>query len=207
MNDKKFAVKAGIGAALLGVLCCVGPLIPILLGLSTASALFGLHRYWPVFIAVGLIILAGATWVAVRKHNRCCTVPDRKQNIRIVLTVFGIGIGFYLLLQFAAIPVLSRLASSMIQPAQAEPVESDRLPTLKLDIDGMTCSACAVGIEQALLTVPGVREAHVNWKNGAGEVLFNPNQTSPAAILKAPVHEQYTLKLKPEPARGSKGQR
>ncbi|RLE21775.1 MAG: hypothetical protein DRJ08_05075 [Acidobacteria bacterium] len=162
VNEKKLVVKAGIGAALLGVLCCVGPLVPILLGIGGTGALFGLHRYQPLFIAIGLVILSAAAWIAVRNHNRCCTVRNRKQDIRIVGTVFAVGIGFYLLLQFAVVPVLSSVASNTIQPQKASAAAPDTLSTLKLDIAGMNCAGCAVGIEQALLTVPGVREAHVD---------------------------------------------
>lgn len=189
--------KFGILGALAAMLCCIGPLIPILLGVGGATALFGLDRYKPWFIGLGLLILAFASWYAVRNQNHCCAVKSTARNVKTVATIFGIGIGAYLLLQFAIVPALSSVASSKVAAAhdsahsgaQASGVE------VKLHIDGTDCAACAIGIEAAFLQLPGVSSAKVDWRTGAATVRIDPEKTNAAALLKAKVEPQYILKL------------
>jgi len=191
------AAKFGILGALAAVLCCLGPLIPILLGVGGAAALFGLDRFKPLFIGLGLLILAAASWAAVRKQNRCCTAPSRKRNAQTVAMIFGIGIGFYLLLQYAFVPAIASVASSRLAAAHqsAENVSPAAGEVVQLRIDGMTCAGCAIGIERALLDIPGVLSAKVNWQTGIGAVSIVTGKVLPEDLIKAKVQDQYTLRL------------
>lgn len=198
MNESKQALKFGVGAGLIAVLCCVGPLIPILIGVGGATALFGLDQYKPVFIGTGLLLLAVASWYVVRKRNRCCATRNRIKDVQVVFLIFGVGIGSYLALQYGVVPILADVASNKIaneQQLQTETYAS--LSRLDLEIEGMTCAGCAVGVEQALLDVPGVMSAKVNWETGFGTVEYDRNVVSPEQILSAKVQEQYILKNRP----------
>jgi copper chaperone CopZ len=187
--------KFGILGAFAATLCCVGPLVPILLGLGGATALFGLDRYKPWFIGLGLLILALASWFAVRKQNRCCAVKSTARNVKTVATIFGIGIGAYLLLQFAVVPALSSIASSQVAAAHGNANRVAGGQEVKLKIDGMTCAGCAVGVESAFLEIPGVSSAKVDWKTGEATVRIDPENAQPADLLKAKVESQYTMHL------------
>ncbi len=185
--------KFGILGALAAMVCCIGPLIPLLLGVGGATALFGLDRYKPWFIGLGLLILALTSWYAVRKQNRCCAVKSTARNVKTVASIFGIGIGAYLLLQFAIVPALSTVASSKVAASH----ESFNAvgEEVKLHIDGMDCAACAIGIETAFLQLPGVFAAKVDWRTGAATVRIDPEKTDANALLKAKVEPQYIVKL------------
>ena len=189
--------KFGILGALAAMVCCIGPLIPILLGVGGATALFGLDRYKPWFLGLGLLILALASWYAVRKQNRCCAVKSTTRNVKTVATIFGIGIVAYLLLQFAIVPALSTVASSKVAAAHDSAHRGTHAAgeEVNLHIDGMDCAACAIGIEAAFLQLPGVFSAKVDWRTGAATVRINPEKTDAAALLKAKAEPQYTLKL------------
>jgi len=190
------AAKYGILGAFAAVLCCIGPLIPILLGVGGAATLFGLDKYKPWFIGLGLLILALASWMAVRKQNRCCAVRSVKRNVQTVATVFGVGIGAYLLLQFAVLPVVASYASGKLAREDAAEIAPDTdLSSASLTVEGMTCAACAIGVEQALRDMPGVKSAKVNWRTGEASVTYDAARTTPEALLKAKVETQYTLKL------------
>lgn len=185
--------KFGILGALAAMVCCIGPLIPILLGVGGATALFGLDRYKPWFLGLGLLILVLTSWYAVRKQNRCCAVKSTTRNVKTVASIFGIGIGAYLLLQFAIVPALSTVASSKVAASHESSNAVGK--EVKLHIDGMDCAACAIGIEAAFLQLPGVSSAKVDWRTGAATVRIDPEKTDAAALLKAKVEPQYTLKL------------
>lgn len=187
--------KYGILGAFAAILCCVGPLVPILLGLGGATALFGLDRYKPWFIGLGLLILALASWFVIRKQNRCCAIKSAARNVKTVATIFGIGIGAYLLLQFVVVPALSSIASSKIAAAHSNANQIADGQMVALKIDGMTCAGCAVGVEAAFLELPGVSSAKVDWKTGDASVHINPEKIQPDELQKAKVESQYTIHL------------
>lgn len=189
--------KFGIIGALAAMICCLGPLVPILLGVGGATALFGLDRYKPWFIGLGLVILALASWYAVHKQNHCCAVRSVGRNVKTVATIFGVGIGAYLLLQFAIVPALSSVASSKVAAAHESTSRDSRAggAQVNLHIDGMTCAGCAIGVESAFLKLPGVNSAKVDWKTGDAVVRIDPHKTRPEKLLKAKVEPQYTVKL------------
>lgn len=187
--------KYGILGAFAAILCCVGPLVPILLGLGGATALFGLDRYKPWFIGLGLLILALASWFAVRKQNRCCAVKSTARSVKTVATIFGIGIGAYLLLQFAVVPGLASIASSKVAATHGNAIQVAGGQEVQLKVDGMTCAGCAVGVESALLEIPGVSSAKVDWKSGDATVRIDPKKIQPDDLLKAKVESQYTVHL------------
>lgn len=187
--------KYGIIGALFAALCCIGPLVPILLGLGGATALFGLDRYKPWFIGLGLLILSLASWFAVRKQNRCCAVKSMARNVKTVSTIFCTGIGAYLLLQFAVVPALSSIASSKVAADHENANQIADGQDVKLKIDGMTCAGCAVGVESAFLEIPGVTSAKVDWKTGHATVRIDAEKIQPADLLKAKVEPQYNFQL------------
>lgn len=139
------AAKYGILGALAAVVCCVGPLVPILLGLGGATALFGLDQYQPWFITIGLLILAGASWFAVRRQNHCCAVKSTVRSIKTVVLIFSMGIGAYLILQYAVVPALATVASSKVAAVKSGGGAAEG-QAVSLQVDGMTCASCAVGV-------------------------------------------------------------
>jgi len=204
------ASRWGLFAALLATLCCVGPLAPVLLGLGAGAALFGLDQYRPWFLGAGLALLGLASWRAVRR--RYCRRGQAPRPSVLVATIFGTGIGFYLLLQYGVAPVLAGLASEKLArqdridaaPAAAASAGEEPLRAALLKIEGMDCAACAVGVEEALRSHPGAREARVDWRGGEGEVVYDPSLTTLEAILQTELPERYALRLAEEPKGGAR---
>jgi len=49
------------------------------------------------------------------------------------------------------------------------------METIELEIKGMTCAACVTHVSKALLSVPGVREAHIaDWQSSKASVIGSP---------------------------------
>lgn len=78
-------------------------------------------------------------------------------------------------------------------PLQAKPPASpqDSKPSLALDIEGMTCAACATRIETVVKRVPGVTAANVNF---ATETAYVSGTAAPAEIEAAIKRAGYGLK-------------
>ncbi|MDD5337744.1 MAG: cation transporter, partial [Candidatus ainarchaeum sp.] len=53
-----------------------------------------------------------------------------------------------------------------------------------LNIEGMDCASCAMGIEKALKRTRGVLNASVNYANGKAYVEYNPGELKYAEIEK-----------------------
>lgn len=57
--------------------------------------------------------------------------------------------------------------------------------SLRLPIEGMTCAACATRLEKALLRVPGIELASVNFALEQADVSVDPDQVSSADVVAA----------------------
>lgn len=83
----KEIVRQGFVPGLIATLCCLGPLLLIMLGLVSASSALALTAYAPYFIPVGLIVLTISLVYALRKRRAmiCHGCEDTKQErIRII---------------------------------------------------------------------------------------------------------------------------
>lgn len=63
--------------------------------------------------------------------------------------------------------------------------------TVTLAVSKMDCAACPLTVRAALQKVPGVSTAKVDFKTRLAVVAFDPNQTSPAALMKATATAGY----------------
>lgn len=66
---------------------------------------------------------------------------------------------------------------------------------LLLDIAGMTCDHCATSIEKLLATQNGILDKKVNYSDGKGEVIFQPDVVSKSEIIKT-INETNNYKAK-----------
>jgi P-type Cu+ transporter len=62
---------------------------------------------------------------------------------------------------------------------------------LGLKLGGMSCAACANTIEEAIIHVPGVIESNVNFALERATLDYDPQQTTPQAIVQAVVNAGY----------------
>ena len=193
MKQSLFAFKAGLGAGLLSVLCCAGPVVAILLGFGGASMVYGLDKYRAVFIITGILILSGASFYAVRKNRKCCSSRSLKREIQIVALIFGSGISCFGLFQYGLIPIATNLAEKRIETPLPPNSETSELKIFNLQVAGMTCASCSLGVKKAFDDVSGVHRAEVDWASGAVTVIYDPRQTGPETILKAEIPPNYKL--------------
>lgn len=79
----KQALKSGFLPGLIATLCCLGPLILIMLGSISASTALSFTMYNRYFIVLGIIILAATLWFYIRKRRQIiCTGCATKQQER-----------------------------------------------------------------------------------------------------------------------------
>jgi copper chaperone CopZ len=191
-NTGIIAVLFGLGAAILASICCAGPLLAVVLGISGAVALAGLGKYHMYFLAASALLFACGV-VYIWRKQKCCASGIGKQKgfwapLLVTLSVFGLlMLGINQLL----IPYLSAKTSGV---TAVQPVP-DHLRHLTLAIDGMDCAGCAGTIQAALSRAPGVSNATVAFDKKEAEVQYDPSKTSPERLIAVVASTQYKARL------------
>ena len=97
-NDRKGVLLISALAGLIGGLCCVTPVVLVLLGLASISAaadfgnvLYGDYRW--VFRLTALSFLALALWIYFRRRGICTLDQARRERNRILNTSLVVVIG------------------------------------------------------------------------------------------------------------------
>jgi uncharacterized membrane protein len=98
-KDKSWLGIGAIGGTI-ALLCCVSPVVLVLLGLSTATVAIALgnnlfSNYKLYFIGASLLFMAGAITYKLKKQNQCSISGVRKNLNKILLTMI-IGIVVYI---------------------------------------------------------------------------------------------------------------
>lgn len=181
----KSATKVvGLGAlasAGLASVCCLGPVVSAALGLGGLGMAAGLSRYRPVFLVLAGAALAFGFYQAYRKREVSC--PDGSCELRSGSKTMKAGLWAVTAatVAFATFPSWSSLLVRRPAPAAA----SVGAETFMFSVSGMTCAACAAGIERALMKVAGVRSASVDIDSAIATVEVEPGVVPAAKLIEA----------------------
>ncbi len=183
---QKATLGGSVLAAITASLCCIGPLVAVVLGASgfAASAVF--EKWRPVFLVVTVALLGLAWYLTYRKPKAACeagsacsTEPVAKWN----QVVLWLATAFVLMA--AAFPTLSSaiLRSTATNPPAA--VADGNSAVLNVKIPSMNCAACALNIRSVLKKQPGVQQARVSFDTKEAVVRYDPTKLSPEKIIAA----------------------
>jgi len=185
MDKDKLALGGSVLSAIAASLCCIGPLVAVIVGASGFAAA-GLFAQWrPLFLTITALMLAAAWYLTYRrpKADHCSTGgcpqnPVAKWN-KVILwlaTAFVIAI--------AAFPTFSGAAARLLVPAGASDSGPSqvKLSTLQVTIPSMDCGACAASIQAKLNKQDGVQRAQVDFATKTAVIRFDPGKLSPEKI-------------------------
>ncbi len=186
------AVMAGLGAALLGSLCCAGPLIAILLGVSGATALAGLGKYHTLLLAaIGVVFLAAGVYFW--RFRKACDLPN--QNIQL-WKYLAIAAGLFVVTTFIINQVVIPMMSTRAYPTLAtKPLSLTGMHKATLAIDQMECAACVGTIQKSIATTPGVIDASVSYEKKQASVIYDPTKTNVQLLVDAVAKTNYQAKV------------
>lgn len=68
--------------------------------------------------------------------------------------------------------------------------------SVTLDVKNMTCAACPITVKKALMKVPGVESATVDFETKAAVVTFDPDKANVEALTRATGDAGYPSSLK-----------
>ncbi|MCI0457336.1 MAG: cation transporter [Gemmataceae bacterium] len=182
-----WAAAGSVVSAVVASACCWLPLLLLAFGVSAAGVSATFAQVRPFFLLAAAVLLATGFYLTYVRKQVCapgsaCAVPNPKLRRfnQVMLWVATV-----LVLAFALFP---NYVGSLLGDGRARDAAEDaaRSALVHLSIQGMTCEACAVRIEQSLKEVPGVRQATVSYAAGRARVMIDPTAPpSDAALLKA----------------------
>ena len=164
MDKKKIATAGSIFAAFVASLCCVGPIAVALIGLGSAGLFVAIGEYRPYIMFATLIFLGVAFFFTYRKRevaceDGTCKVQRPSRWNQIILWVSTIAVALLLVAPYLDFS----LTASPNQLRGLRESGQAGMATTTIDVGGMTCPACARGIEISLSKLNGVKKARVDF--------------------------------------------
>jgi len=72
------------------------------------------------------------------------------------------------------------------------------LVEIKFLVEGITCTGCAMDMENIMLGMDGVEEASVNYTDGVFTIQYNPDEIEVGKIIKKVKNLGFRTRLHPE---------
>ncbi|TAK55081.1 MAG: hypothetical protein EPO24_12505 [Bacteroidetes bacterium] len=177
MNKVNFIKAGSIAAAIVASLCCIGPIVFVLLGIGSIGAFSAFESFRPYLIGITALLLGLAFYFTYRKRKIHC--EDGACKTESAGTWNKVGV--WLVTIFAIIALLFPYFE--LSPATA--VHHSVVPsaTALLNITGMDCKACAAGVEGMLVTIEGVNQAKVDFEKENAIIQFDPILVTPDVFV------------------------
>lgn len=191
MDKKKVSnnklIGAGIFTAIAASLCCITPVLAVLGGLSGAASAFSwLDPFRPFLIAITILVLSFAWYQKLKPQTpeeiACACEDDKKPSFWQSKKFLGIVTIFALIM--LAFPYYSSLFFHENQTKYVV-INEQNLIEAKLQIEGMTCTACEHSINHALKNRQGVIQATSSYKTGIANVKFDKSRVSMDELINA----------------------
>lgn len=174
------AKNLGIFASLFASICCLGPLILVLVGLGSLGigAAIGKHHWW--FLSGGILLLIIA-WRYYFKEKKSCDLTGcqmrNKRLTQIILTTATVVVVFFVGLNLYPNLSKSPRVRETTVPASAE--------TVTIPIEGMSCFTCEITVASALKNVDGVINASASVNEKTATVTYYPEKTDINRLIEA----------------------
>ncbi len=185
MKNKKSVVR-GIKSSIIASLCCITPLVAVLLGVGGISIALSFLRYRIYFLGLGVLFLFLATYIYLKRdYGKCNYSIIKKEKNSIVISVVFMVIVYVVLTYFIIPPLLISTTENIIQKSQL--ASAGNMKDMKVRIEGMTCSCNVADLEYNIMQIKGVLNASINYETKSGIIRYDPDKTDSNTILKSDI--------------------
>lgn len=190
MEKTTLSSVGGIAAAIIASLCCIGPLVVVLLGAGSIAAFSIFEVYRPFLIGLTVVLIGLAFYLTYRKREVKCEDGTCKVESASKWTKSGVWSATLLAGLAVAFPYFGFAPQASVNKA----VDSTAVVTV--NIDGMDCKACALGLEGSLSGMKGVRKAKIDFEGGKAAIEYDGRVIKPAAIVDRINESGFTATIK-----------
>tara|TARA_Y100000310_G_scaffold291005_1_gene318598 strand:+ start:7196 stop:7852 length:657 start_codon:yes stop_codon:yes gene_type:complete len=209
MGNKKYLLPGLVGG-ITGVLCCVAPIVLVLLGFGTAFAMMIMHHFHYISIISGVILMLLISLYLIKRQTGTCNLKSIKQQWKTIATALLImivtlfAINYLIVLPFATVvygnlEVEKKPLGNIVEIAELHHMEQmvdiDTTPEnqgmkeLTIGVKGLYCGSCGPAISFDFISIEGVE--HVDNSLSEFIVTYNSDITNKHIIM-ATIHEPYT---------------
>ncbi len=169
------AVGGSVVAAVLSSACCWLPLLLIALGASAAGVAGVFEVYRPYLMAVAVCSLGFGFYRIYFRRQQCqpgsaCAAPNRRLRVFSQVTLWT---ATALVAAFVFFPNYVGYVLGSPTPSSVR-TDDAGLVRVEFQIAGMTCPGCANTLQGALVELPGVQAAEVDFATKTAIVRFDP---------------------------------
>lgn len=190
MGKTTLTSVGGIAAAVIASLCCIGPVVVVLLGAGSIAAFSIFEIYRPYLIGLTAALLGLAFYLTYRKREVKCEDGTCKGESAGKWAKSGVWTATLLAGVAVAFPYFGFAPQSSLNKS----VDSTAVVTLS--ISGMDCKACATGLEGSLAGMKGVRKARVDFEGGKATLDYDAKIVKPAAFIDRVNESGFTATIK-----------
>src|SRR5262249_21392551 len=167
------AKYAGILSAILGSICCVGPLLLVAFGLGTGAVLIGRYHWIFIIAATAILVWAWAKYLHEKTVCDCEHKPmEGRQSGMVTLLIATL-----LVVVFAGLNLSRYVSASGAVAAQTETALSSGLHRIVVPVEGLSCATCEIPVRHALRKIDGVKSVQVNSASKTATVDYEPAKT------------------------------
>ena len=168
-------------AAILGSICCIGPLLLVAIVLGSGAAFLG-HYHW-LFLIGGIAVLTWA-WAKYLREKTVCdgehkTMRERRSGM------FTLLIATVIVLGFSSLNISRYMFASAPPSAQAKAQGTNSLSRVVIPVEGMSCATCEIPVRHALRRIGGVKAIYVSAATKTATVEYEPAKTNPEQLVAA----------------------
>jgi copper chaperone CopZ len=167
----------GFLSAFTASVCCIGPLLLILLGLGGLGIGAILGRYHWYFILGGATLLTIA-WKRYFKEEKSCKSAhcemEGKKVTRNVLVLAS-----FVVLTFAGLNIYTYARGSLTGSSVISGTE------VSIPVKGMSCFTCEIAVQSAVKKLPGINQIKASAKEGRAIVFYDSAKISLDQIINA----------------------
>ena len=205
MREERLPTGGAVLAAAAASLCCIGPLLFVLLGLGAFGAATAFDAARPYLLVAAALLLAFGFYRAYFRRGAatcspgeaCATKPANSAG-RAALWIAAVAVLAFTLSPYYAGALARRVITKPATP-EAAPATAARQPTVAkaaFKVSGMTCAGCETTIKLALDRTPGVRNSEVSYDRGEAVVEYDPAVTTPEKLREAISETGYPAEVK-----------
>jgi mercuric ion transport protein len=171
----------GILAAILGSICCVGPLLLVAIGVGSAAVFVG--RYHWFFLIGGIAVLTWAWAKYLREKTKCDC--EHKPMAGRGSGMFALLVATLLVLGFAGLNISRYVFAGPAVPVATQTQLANGLDRIVISVEGLSCVACEIPVRHALRRIDGVKFVDVNAATKTATVDYEPAKANPEQLVAA----------------------